>query len=813
MVGYSLFSILSGGLGLKVTGLGFVSQSVVDWNSTALATAYVSSTELTATIPPRDFATTGSFSVTVVNPAPGGGTSNAETFQVLATPTNVFVDTLYAADPFGTAVTWTDGSTHYVGYDAFGTVQEGVTAVASGGTVHLAAGVYTEQVNITQSLTLDGAGAGATTIQAPGSLAGGDLIAIVRGASVAMSGFNVSDGTFRVTGVSDNGGAVSATAINITGCYDGFAVEDNGAAVIAYSTISDNSAAGIVVGSGMSDTSKLMANFNDLAGNETGLANIQTSGTINATFNWWGTAKGPTTVSIGPTTSPNPVGDGSGIAGPGGVDYSPWLGDANLLPYDYLVFSTTAGSNYVVTPISGNSALATSGGPFATTIPGGDTLGFAGNGGTITINGESSPSNDLLAIGDTAVEFVNSEDHLNSTTINFIGTGMTRNVVAQGSTNTFYIDGAGVSGPSGTLVGDSGTNAFFFVPVGGGVGSRVLGNIQGGGASTLNYANYPEVDPFAVWNGVQADLDNPSGTATGVSGTVSGITAVIGSAFNDYLYTSVPGVALTGGPGYNYLLGTGAGDSVVESLASSYTLTNGYDAESGGVYGTGGEAGAGFHDSLYEITVANLTGNTFDVSGWTGTGSLAAPSGTGTVTASKNANFNLTHTSLQTSDHMSLTLSGIVFANLIGTGHDNVLSTIDWAGYGSLSATSGVLNVFATDSSITLTDTFVTDDAMYLTLSGFTTGNLIEDTDGSPSSGGYTFNVSGWTHQVTLIGNNIASVTASESADITLTNSSLTSGTMSMGLSGITSADLTVTAAAGSPSLIIDASASLAQRT
>lgn len=49
-------------------------------------------------------------------------------------------------------------------------------------------------------------------------------------------------------------------------------------------------------------------------------------------------------------------------------------------------------------------------------------------------------------------------------------------------------------------------------------------------------------------------------------------------------------------------------------------------------------------------------------------------------------------------------------------------------------------------------------------------------------------------------------MTASESSDITLTDSSLTSGTMSMGLSGITSADLTVTAATGNPPLIVHAS-------
>ena len=180
-------------LTLTVTGSDFVSQSVVDWNSTALATTDVSSTELTATIPASDFATKGSFPVTVVNPAPGGGTSTAATFQVLAAPSIVYVNATYASDPLGTAVTWTDGSTHTVGYDAFGTVQAGVTAVASGGTVHIAAGTYTEAVSITQSLTLAGAGAAVTTIQAPANFfASSDEVAIASGASVAMSGFTVA---------------------------------------------------------------------------------------------------------------------------------------------------------------------------------------------------------------------------------------------------------------------------------------------------------------------------------------------------------------------------------------------------------------------------------------------------------------------------------------------------------------------------------------------------------------------------------------------------------------------------------------------
>jgi hypothetical protein len=52
------------------------------------------------------------------------------------------------------------------------TVQAGVNGTLPGGTVHVAAGTYTEQVIVSgKSLTIAGAGAGATTIQAPAAVA------------------------------------------------------------------------------------------------------------------------------------------------------------------------------------------------------------------------------------------------------------------------------------------------------------------------------------------------------------------------------------------------------------------------------------------------------------------------------------------------------------------------------------------------------------------------------------------------------------------------------------------------------------------
>lgn len=67
---------------LTVNGTGFVSNSVVNWNGNALATQFVSGSQLTATVPAADIAKAGSGQVTVVNPAPGGGVSTAVPFEV-----------------------------------------------------------------------------------------------------------------------------------------------------------------------------------------------------------------------------------------------------------------------------------------------------------------------------------------------------------------------------------------------------------------------------------------------------------------------------------------------------------------------------------------------------------------------------------------------------------------------------------------------------------------------------------------------------------------------------------------------------------
>src|SRR6266700_5734497 len=67
---------------LTVNGTNFLSTSIVQWNGAAQPTTFVNATRITAQIPAANIASAGTVSVTVTNPAPGGGTSNAATFAI-----------------------------------------------------------------------------------------------------------------------------------------------------------------------------------------------------------------------------------------------------------------------------------------------------------------------------------------------------------------------------------------------------------------------------------------------------------------------------------------------------------------------------------------------------------------------------------------------------------------------------------------------------------------------------------------------------------------------------------------------------------
>ncbi len=71
-------------LTLTLTGTNFIPNSTVQWNGSGRLTTYVSSTTLTAIITAADLSNPSTASVTVFNPALGGGTSASQTFSITA---------------------------------------------------------------------------------------------------------------------------------------------------------------------------------------------------------------------------------------------------------------------------------------------------------------------------------------------------------------------------------------------------------------------------------------------------------------------------------------------------------------------------------------------------------------------------------------------------------------------------------------------------------------------------------------------------------------------------------------------------------
>lgn len=80
---------------MTVNGTNFVPLSTVRFAGSSRTTSFTNSTQVTAQILASDIDTSGTFSITVFNPTPGGGTSGAQTLSVVkrTTSTTVVADT------------------------------------------------------------------------------------------------------------------------------------------------------------------------------------------------------------------------------------------------------------------------------------------------------------------------------------------------------------------------------------------------------------------------------------------------------------------------------------------------------------------------------------------------------------------------------------------------------------------------------------------------------------------------------------------------------------------------------------------------
>lgn len=271
------------------------------------------------------------------------------------------------------------------------TIQAAVTQVSAGGTVNVAAGTYNEDVTLTKTLALLGAGMGTTTISGP-SGGPGATVAVTK-PNTLIDGFTITrdgnavetwNGPLNSIGVSISGSGTAEvrnstmtgnrTGIDINNSSGNY-VHDNviadnrtgmifrnvtGNETVVRNLITNNWTLGIVfldasVGTNVPLQTASSSTFsrNDISGNwYGGVVDRQTGGSLpapganskNFTCNWWGSTA--PTVSTADSTEPGyalqiPVAFGGTAVAPGGqpdiagpasanVDYSSWLLSANL---------------------------------------------------------------------------------------------------------------------------------------------------------------------------------------------------------------------------------------------------------------------------------------------------------------------------------------------------------------------------------------------------------------------------------------------------------------------------------------------------
>jgi hypothetical protein len=115
---------------VTVTGSGFVPSSTVQWNGTPLATTYVTPCQVSAQVPAADTASATVGALTVVNAAPGGGTSTPQVLYI--TPQGTLAGAAFATSANGSAAAVVGGHSNLIGGGGLPGTPGALSATASG---------------------------------------------------------------------------------------------------------------------------------------------------------------------------------------------------------------------------------------------------------------------------------------------------------------------------------------------------------------------------------------------------------------------------------------------------------------------------------------------------------------------------------------------------------------------------------------------------------------------------------------------------------------------------------------------------------
>ena len=370
---------------------------------------------------------------------------------------------------------------------------------------------------------------------------------------------------------------------------------------------------------------------------------------------------------------------------------------------------------------------------------------------TYTLNGSSAGNNTFT---------------LNSTSVTYRGATITANgpinVNGIGGNNTFVVTSPNVAA---NLSGGNANNTFIFSD-----GASLAGTINGG------IGGNNALDESAYSTSVLIDLAD--GIAAGTQG-IANIQNAFGGSGNDILIGNGARGVLSGGPGFNTLIGNGTGNIVNESANANFTIWD------------GGLLAGLISDKFYGISAANLTAptisNTFNIQGWSGTGSLTSGGASGTLVVGQSGGFTLSNGALSSTNGMAMSLSGITTASLTDTTGGNSIAIGGWTGSLTLTGSHETLVDSVSSSVVLASASLAVTDLPTISMNGFTTANFTD------TVGGNTFNVSGWTGNGSWsnIGGTPDGIVAAKSAGFTLANTSLASTDgMAMSLFGITTANL-----------------------
>lgn len=228
------------------------------------------------------------------------------------------------------------------GIDTTSFIQDAIDMADPDDTIIVAAGEYEEDLNIDKSLTLRSAdGREVTTITGSASI---ELDAEIVFLGRDDAGFTVDadGGDFAIWLSIDNGSEVSISQNSLTGAIAGITTRsgllDNSTLTVEDNQIHENDY-GIYLESVAGD-SIVFIKFNSLAGNDDyGLYVEDSAVIVDATYDWWGDASGPSGGVADPVTST--IADGTGAAVSEHVHFDPWL---TTYLYTITISSTNGGS-------------------------------------------------------------------------------------------------------------------------------------------------------------------------------------------------------------------------------------------------------------------------------------------------------------------------------------------------------------------------------------------------------------------------------------------------------------------------------------